>query len=192
MTFFLSVREITSKLLKKYFKLYFLSLWTTYYLYQVVEMVTDWAYASEPNPLGTRWLIHWSITGVDNAATFYHTGADYFGPMFMGEKKFWNRGRVKVWGCIWRLSFHNCFGQFISRQAIRGYIYSDNCNIIITLNKELKSIYLDEERNVIFLDEYLKEIPSPQVTSVSTNARHKKSSRSLAKAIVMVKFNGKT
>uniref|UniRef100_A0A1B6DSS3 Ty3 transposon capsid-like protein domain-containing protein n=1 Tax=Clastoptera arizonana TaxID=38151 RepID=A0A1B6DSS3_9HEMI len=58
-------------------------------------------------------------------------------------------------------------------------------NVIITLDEELKSIYLDEEGNVTLHDEYLEETPPTQINNVNT-----KSARSLVKDIVLEKFNG--
>uniref|UniRef100_A0ABD2VVY0 DUF5641 domain-containing protein n=1 Tax=Trichogramma kaykai TaxID=54128 RepID=A0ABD2VVY0_9HYME len=37
---------------------------------------------------------------VDNAGLFYHTGVDYFGPLYIKEKKLKTRNKVKVYGCV--------------------------------------------------------------------------------------------
>lgn len=62
-------------------------------------------------------------------------------------------------------------------------------NVMITLDDKLQAIYLDEEGNVAFNDEYLEEI-APLVKSNKAGS-HEKSTRSLAKDMVIENFSGK-
>lgn len=62
-------------------------------------------------------------------------------------------------------------------------------NVLITLTEELQSVYLDEEGNVVLGEEYLEEATTIQVNDRNPNIIER-SSRSLAKDIVLEKFNG--
>lgn len=61
-------------------------------------------------------------------------------------------------------------------------------NIMITLNKELQDIYMDEEGNVVFNDEYLEEVSPTQ--EPSNTGKPEKSTHSLVKDIILEKFDG--
>lgn len=61
-------------------------------------------------------------------------------------------------------------------------------NVIVSLTAEMQAIYQDEEENVIFNDEYLKEAP-PVALSAQADGPDK-SSRSLAKNTELKEFNG--
>lgn len=61
-------------------------------------------------------------------------------------------------------------------------------NVMITLDAELQGIYMDEEGNVAFNDEYLEEV-SPLQKPNNTGIQEK-STRSLAKDMVIENFNG--
>lgn len=64
-------------------------------------------------------------------------------------------------------------------------------NVVITLSKELLAIYLDVEGNVVFHDLYLEELEPVSITSTtSRDPPADKSVRSLAKYMVLEKFNG--
>lgn len=56
-------------------------------------------------------------------------------------------------------------------------------NVMITLDKELQGIYMDEEGNVAFYDEYLEEV-SPAQEQTNTE-KPEKSTHSLAKDIIL-------
>lgn len=60
--------------------------------------------------------------------------------------------------------------------------------VMITLDKDLLGIYMDEEGNVVFNDEYLEEVLSIQDQTDTSNPG--KSTRSLAKDLILDKFNG--
>lgn len=60
--------------------------------------------------------------------------------------------------------------------------------VLITLNDELKSIYMDEEGNVAFNDEYLEELLPIQ--QQDNTGKSEKPTRSLAKDMIIDKFNG--
>jgi len=61
-------------------------------------------------------------------------------------------------------------------------------NVMITLDEDLQGIYMDEEGNVVFNDEYLEEVLSIQEQANTGNSE--KSTRSLAKDLILDKFNG--
>ncbi|XP_044760298.1 uncharacterized protein LOC123317753 [Coccinella septempunctata] len=61
-------------------------------------------------------------------------------------------------------------------------------NVMITLDAELQGIYMDEEGNVAFNDEYLEEV-SPLENPTKTGIQGK-STRSLAKDMIIENFNG--
>lgn len=62
-------------------------------------------------------------------------------------------------------------------------------NVMITLDAELQNIYMDGEGNVVFNDEYLEEV-SPLEKPTNTGTQEK-STRSLAKDMIIKNFNGK-
>ena len=62
-------------------------------------------------------------------------------------------------------------------------------NVVVTLTQDLQKIYLDEEGNVVFHDEYLEEDTPTQVNITKPDITER-SSRSLAKDMVIGKFNG--
>ena len=45
-------------------------------------------------------MAHFPKYQFENTVSFHHTGLDYFGLMFIKEKKYRNRGRVKVYDCV--------------------------------------------------------------------------------------------
>ncbi|KAK9871054.1 hypothetical protein WA026_010011 [Henosepilachna vigintioctopunctata] len=59
---------------------------------------------------------------------------------------------------------------------------------MITLNAEFQGIYMDEEGNVAFNDEYLEEV-SPLQKPINTVIQEKSTS-SLAKDMIIENFNG--
>ncbi|XP_066595474.1 uncharacterized protein [Prorops nasuta] len=105
---------------------------------------------------------------VETSTPFYHTGIDYFGPFFVKEKKFRNRNRVKVSGCVFICmaskavhieilsdltteAFIGALRRFIGRRAIPGHIYSDNGSNFVGANRKLCDVYVllesDEHQN---------------------------------------------
>lgn len=62
-------------------------------------------------------------------------------------------------------------------------------NVLVTLTEELQNIYLDEEGNVVLNEEYLEEVTTTS-TDITNTSVLERSSRSLAKDMVLEKFNG--
>ncbi|XP_012543534.1 uncharacterized protein LOC105840988 [Monomorium pharaonis] len=94
----------------------------------------------------------------DHDNPFHHTGVDFFGPMFVKERKQRNRGRVKVYGCVFVCmsikavhieivsdlsteAFLAALKRFIGRRAIPVHIYSDNETNFIGANNQLRELY---------------------------------------------------
>lgn len=95
---------------------------------------------------------------LEESAAFSHTGVDFFGPMFIKEKKHRNRGRIKVYGCVFICmttkavhieivseltteAFLAALRRFIGRRAIPSNIYSDNGTNFVGANKQLRELY---------------------------------------------------
>lgn len=95
---------------------------------------------------------------VEQAAAFYHTGIDFFGPMFIKEKKYRNRGRIKVYGCVFVCmsvkavhieivsdlsteGFLAALRRFVARRALPGHIYSDNGTNFVGASNQLRELY---------------------------------------------------
>lgn len=68
-------------------------------------------------------------------------------------------------------------------------------NFTVTLNEELKKLYVDNEGNFCFNSEYLEEIASPscldQYTLTHIESTRKKTLQSVTKDMVIWKFDGK-
>lgn len=101
---------------------------------------------------------------VEQAAAFYHTSIDFFGPIFIKEKKLRNRNRVKVYGCVFICmsvkavhieivsdlsteSFLAALRRFIGRRAIPAHIYSDNGTNFVGASNQLRELYALMESN---------------------------------------------
>ncbi|XP_036151070.1 uncharacterized protein LOC118648763 [Monomorium pharaonis] len=95
---------------------------------------------------------------LNESIAFNHTGLDFFGPMFVKEKKQRNRGRVKVYGCVFICmsskavhieivsdlsteAFLAALKRFMGRRAIPAHIYSDNGTNFIGANNQLREWY---------------------------------------------------
>ncbi|XP_076546700.1 uncharacterized protein LOC143305767 [Osmia lignaria lignaria] len=95
---------------------------------------------------------------VEEAAAFTHTGVDFFGPLFVKEKKHRNRNRVKAYGCVFVCmsvkavhieivsdltteGFLGAFRRFIGRRAIPTHVYSDNGTNFVGANNQLRELY---------------------------------------------------
>lgn len=95
---------------------------------------------------------------VREAAPFQHVGIDYFGPLYLKEKKFRNRTRVKAYGCVFVCmstkavhieiasdlsteGFLFAFRRFISRRAIPSHVYSDNGTNFVGASKQLRELF---------------------------------------------------
>ncbi|XP_046145779.1 uncharacterized protein LOC123989147 [Osmia bicornis bicornis] len=95
---------------------------------------------------------------VEEAAAFTHTGVDFFGPLFIKEKKYRNRNRVKAYGCVFVCmtvkavhieivsdltteGFLGAFRRFIGRRAIPAHVYSDNGTNFVGANNQLRELY---------------------------------------------------
>ncbi|XP_043284935.1 uncharacterized protein [Venturia canescens] len=95
---------------------------------------------------------------VDNIRAFHHTGVDYFGPMLVKEKKYRNRGSVKVYGCLFICmstkamhieivsdlttdAFVAALRRFVSRRGIPAHMYSDNGTNFVEANSRFREFY---------------------------------------------------
>ncbi|XP_014226437.1 uncharacterized protein LOC106652156 [Trichogramma pretiosum] len=96
---------------------------------------------------------------VDNAGLFYHTGVDYFGPLYIKEKKLKNRNKVKVYGCVFVCmsirvvhieivsdlsteAFLAAFRRFVSHHGNPTHMYSDNGSNFVGANNHLRELYM--------------------------------------------------
>ncbi|XP_014226809.1 uncharacterized protein LOC106652395 [Trichogramma pretiosum] len=95
---------------------------------------------------------------VQESYPFQHTGVDYFGPLFIKEKKFRNRGKVKAYGCVFVCmsskavhieivsdlstdGFLGALRRFIGRRSRPSHIYSDNGTNFVGANNQLRELY---------------------------------------------------
>ena len=96
---------------------------------------------------------------VTAAPAFQRTGVDFFGPIYIKEKKFRNRVNLKSYGCVCVCmstkavhieitsdlsteGFLGAFRRFISRRAIPSEVYSDNGSNFVGANNELRELYV--------------------------------------------------
>ncbi|XP_066585194.1 uncharacterized protein [Prorops nasuta] len=96
---------------------------------------------------------------INEAFPFANTGIDYCGPLFTKEKKFRNRGSVKVYICVFVCmvvkaihlevvtdlssdGFLAALRRFIARRGLPSNIYSDNGSNFVGANNKLKELYL--------------------------------------------------
>ncbi|XP_057337711.1 uncharacterized protein LOC130675843 [Microplitis mediator] len=96
---------------------------------------------------------------VTESAAFSHVGVDYFGPLFIKERKFRNRTKIKVYGCVFICmatkavhleiasdlttdGFLGAFGRFVGRRGIPSHVYSDNGTNFVGANNQLRDLYL--------------------------------------------------
>lgn len=110
---------------------------------------------------------------VSDSAAFSHVGVDYFGPVFIKEKKFRNRTIIKAYGCVFICmatkavhleivsdmtteGFLGAFGRFIGRRGIPSHVYSDNGTNFVGANNELRELYylLESEQHQGRVKEY--------------------------------------
>ncbi|XP_044578920.1 uncharacterized protein LOC123261391 [Cotesia glomerata] len=92
---------------------------------------------------------------VTESAAFSHVGVDYFGPLFIKERKFRNRTKIKVYGCVFVCmatkaihleiasdltteGFLGAFGRFIGRRGVPTHVYSDNGTNFVGANNQLR------------------------------------------------------
>ncbi|XP_012543611.2 uncharacterized protein LOC105841045 [Monomorium pharaonis] len=111
-----------------------------------------------PKPLHGR-MADLPESRVNEAPAFLHTGVDYFGPIFIKEKKLRNRARVKAYGCLFICmatkavhieiasdlttdGFLGAFRRFISRRGIPEHVYSDNGTNFVGANNQLRELYV--------------------------------------------------
>lgn len=90
---------------------------------------------------------------------FAHVRIDFFGPIFIKEKKLRNRNRVKAYGCIFicmtvkavhieitsdltTKSFLGALRRFIGKRGVPKHIYSDNGTNFVGANKQLRELYV--------------------------------------------------
>lgn len=95
---------------------------------------------------------------VNEASAFLHVGVDFFGPIFIKEKKLRNKGRVKAYGCIFvcmaskavhieinsDLTTEGFLGglkRFIGRRGIPAHVYSDNGTNFVGANNQLLELF---------------------------------------------------
>ncbi|XP_044582954.1 uncharacterized protein LOC123263974 [Cotesia glomerata] len=96
---------------------------------------------------------------VTESAAFSHVGVDYFGPLFIKERKFRNRTKIKVYGCVFVCmatkaihleitsdltteGFLGAFGRFIGRRGVPTHVYSDNGTNFVGANNQLRELYV--------------------------------------------------
>ncbi|XP_044588714.1 uncharacterized protein LOC123267892 [Cotesia glomerata] len=96
---------------------------------------------------------------VTESAAFSHVGVDYFGPLFIKERKFRNRTKIKVYGCVFVCmatkavhleiasdltteGFLGAFGRFMGRRGVPSNVYSDNGTNFVGANNQLRELYL--------------------------------------------------
>ena len=94
---------------------------------------------------------------VQSNAAFSHTGVDYFGPLYIKEKKWRNRTTLKVYGCVFICMstkavnieivnnlttdvFLAAFRRFISLRAVPSEVYSDNGTNFVGTNNQLREL----------------------------------------------------
>ncbi|XP_015123431.1 uncharacterized protein LOC107045622 [Diachasma alloeum] len=95
---------------------------------------------------------------VTESRPFTNVGIHYCGPFFIKEKKFRNRGRVKVWVAVFVClavkavhleivsdltteAFLAAFRRFIARRGLCGNVYSDNGTCFVGANNELRELH---------------------------------------------------
>ncbi|XP_063993417.1 uncharacterized protein LOC135171057 [Diachasmimorpha longicaudata] len=95
---------------------------------------------------------------VTQSKPFEHTGVDYCGPLFIKEKRFRNRGKVKVWIAIFVCfttkavhievvddlstdEFLAALSRFISRHPSCNSMYSDHGTNFVGAKNELQELY---------------------------------------------------
>lgn len=95
---------------------------------------------------------------VTESAAFSHVGVDYFGPLYIKERKFRNRTEMKVYGCVFVFmatkaihfemasdlttdGFLGAFGRFIGRKGVPSHVYSDNGTNFMGANNQLVELY---------------------------------------------------
>ncbi|XP_044597151.1 uncharacterized protein LOC123273738 [Cotesia glomerata] len=95
---------------------------------------------------------------VTESAAFSHVGVDYFGPLFIKERKFRNRTKVKVYGCAFICKatkavhleiasdlttdgFLGVFGRFIGHQGVPSHVHSDKGTNFVGANNQSQEPY---------------------------------------------------
>ena len=109
---------------------------------------------------------------VTACAPFQRVGVDYFGPVFIKEKKFRNQKKIKTYGCVFVCmvtkavhievavdlsteGFLAAFRRFIGRRGIPSDVYSDNGGNFVGANNQLRELYV-----LIQSGEFQREISS--------------------------------
>ena len=109
---------------------------------------------------------------VQSNAAFLHTAVDYFGPLYIKEKKFRNRTTLKAYGCVFvcmsTKAVHikivsdlttdgvlAAFRRFISQRAVPSEVYSDNGANFVGANNQLRELYALLEN-----EQFRKEVKS--------------------------------
>ncbi|XP_076660598.1 uncharacterized protein LOC143363956 [Halictus rubicundus] len=117
---------------------------------------------------------------VQQSRPFEISGVDYCGPLFVKEKKFRNRGKIKVYVCVFVCfatkaahmelvsdltteSFIACLKRFFSRRGKSRHIYSDNATNFVGANNELKNL-LDFLKNETFVHRVTQYLTNEGVT----------------------------
>ena len=110
-----------------------------------------------PNPIQYQ-MANLPAYRVNAASAFLCTGVDFFGPMYIKEKKFRNRVKLKSYGCVFICmstkavhieltsdlsteGFLGAFRRFISRRAVPSEVFSDNGSNFVGANNELYELY---------------------------------------------------
>ncbi|XP_012542542.1 uncharacterized protein LOC105840211 [Monomorium pharaonis] len=94
---------------------------------------------------------------VNETPAFLHTGVDFFGPLFIKERKLRNRSRIKAYGCLFVCmttkavhveivsdlttdGFLGAFRRFTDRRSIPEHVYSDNGTNFVGANNQLREL----------------------------------------------------
>jgi len=110
---------------------------------------------------------------VNEAPAFIHVGADFFGPLFIKERKLRNRNRIKAYGCVFVCmatkavhieivsdlttdEFLGVFRRFTGRRGIPEHVYSDNGTNFVGANNQLRELYalLNSEQFCVDVNNY--------------------------------------
>ncbi|XP_044741864.1 uncharacterized protein LOC123302839 [Chrysoperla carnea] len=123
---------------------------------QITRNCTD-CIKNRPVPLHGK-MAYLPSSRVSESTPFSHVGVDYFGPLFIKERKYRNRTTITIYGCVFICmatkavhieiasdltsdGFLDAFGRFIGRRDIPSHVYSDNGTSFIGANNQLRELY---------------------------------------------------
>lgn len=110
---------------------------------------------------------------VTDSAAFSHVGVDYFGPLYIKERKFRNRTTLKAYGCVFICmaskavhieivsdltteGFLGAFGRFTGRRGVPSHVYSDNGTNFVGANNQLQELHtlLSSKKHLDRINDY--------------------------------------